>query len=558
MKTLDEVYGACRDYVIDFAEGKTDSSLVKKLKGFLRARDVSKLSSCSDLWDPNIMGSAELSLCLQVEAFFKKNATLSDDAACKSRAEDSFRQGEIRCKITNKRLDHFFAHLDRLDPDMSKYMARMEQFCSRTLGSFTPFLESLPKLVRITNGATATRSRRDALPYLKANKRLRCTSGAAPYLQALSQYYGYGPLRLRLLEWNRVEFVPKNWKTHRTIACEQEGNIPLQLAFDTYVKKRFKRKTLVDLSDQSRNRAAAYCASVMGDYSTIDLRAASDSLAYNTVAWLIPHDWFIYLDRIRSKQYRYNGQTVTYEKFSSMGNGTTFGLESLIFAAACYAVGSRDYNVYGDDIVIETKFTKELMRVLRFIGFAVNEEKSFTAGPFRESCGGNYYYGEDITPHYVRANPKLNPELCHLVNGLAKRCVPYGLLANRLKRLVQSCSLPIVPFNEDSMAGVCVDISTAHDLKLLNYKRPRALWIPSFKAYVSRSKGRRIEDSRTLFLWYLSASVRKTAVIKSPIETSLVPTLDHKYRRKWVTWSYPGTDTPDYLYWWSGFLTTAA
>lgn len=581
METTDEIYDACRDYVHDRADSVT-KSVLNKLNGYLRQRNFAKLSTISDQLDFNRTSLEELRTCLQVEAFFKKNAAFADETVCLKAAKESFLSGEARCRRTNKRLDWYYVHRDRLDPDMDRYLTSMEQYCSKVLGNFGQFLEELPDLVRITAGATSTRPRRNALPYLKARKsKVVCSSGAAPYLQALSTHFGYGKLSFKFAEWNRVEFVPKSWKTHRTIACEAEGNTPLQLSFDTWVKRQLRRKTPVNLSSQDKNKRAAYTSSVMGDYSTIDLEGASDSLAYNAVAWFTPMPWFLYLDAIRSKQYRLEGRTYLYEKFSSMGNGTTFPLETLIFAAACNAVGSKDYNVYGDDIIIETKFSKELLRLLAFIGFKVNKSKSHFDGPFRESCGGNFYHGVDITPHYVRANPKLKPELCHLVNGLASRCVPGGALSKRLVRMVSKYRLQVVPFNMDSMSGVHVDMHTAYSLKLLNYNVKDHRWIPMHRAYVSRSHDRDVYDSRTLFLWHLSVAgqncrdreyaLGKVRTIPHSISgirnvywrqfdvdrnivTAMVPTHAHKFRRKWVPWSYPGRATPPHLYWWGDQL----
>jgi hypothetical protein len=41
--------------------------------------------------------------------------------------------------------------------------------------------------------------------------------------------------------------------------------------------------------------------------------------------------------------------------------------------------------------------------VLESAGFVVNLTKSYSAGPFRESCGGDYWNGYDITPFYARS-----------------------------------------------------------------------------------------------------------------------------------------------------------
>ena len=94
-----------------------------------------------------------------------------------------------------------------------------------------------------------------------------------------------------------------------------------------------------------------------------------------------------------------------------MGNAFTFELETLIFWCLTRAVVeelqlSQNGRVfaYGDDIICPTEAVPLLYKVLDFCGFTVNTEKSFTSGPFRESCGGDYFLGFDIRPYYVKKN----------------------------------------------------------------------------------------------------------------------------------------------------------
>jgi hypothetical protein len=61
--------------------------------------------------------------------------------------------------------------------------------------------------------------------------------------------------------------------------------------------------------------------------------------------------------------------------------------------------------VYGDDIIIDSKFTESVVRGLSQIGLLVNLEKTYRSGPFRESCGGDFHFGMDVTPVRVRKIP---------------------------------------------------------------------------------------------------------------------------------------------------------
>lgn len=547
METKQISYDVCRLYLQD--NRALLGPLYDIILGFLRNRDIEKLSSTSSLFAEHC-NTAEMDKVLrQIEAFFKKNAAFVNDQLCRSAAMASFQKSELRCRITNRRLDHYFVHRDRLDPDMNKWLSRCESFIRRALGPFHKFMEEIPYLIRVTDGATSTRSRRQSLPYLKVSKKLMCSEGSKAYLQALSQYYGYGSLRLERCSLNRVETVPKNWKTHRTIACEPTGNMPLQLAFDSYAKRRLRRYG-VDLKFQSRNQEMARLGSIDNSFCTIDLKNASDTVSFNTVAWLFPDPWFRYLNDVRSTHYKGAFGYGLYSKFSSMGNGSTFCIETLVFASACYAVGSKQFVVYGDDIVIEGELFEDLCRILRFLGFVINQDKSFSNGPFRESCGKHWWKGIDVTPFYLRWETGMKPEFCHVINGLVA-LNPFGALADFCFDLVSKLRLPLVPFNDQSTSGIFVDVRSAYALKILR----RSSWVTKYRSYLPKMRKRYVGDSRTLFLWYLDSLRLKNRSLDSPLVRSWIPLTEHRYVRKWVCWRMPTGSTPDHLYWWSDRFT---
>jgi hypothetical protein len=531
------------------------------LLGYIRSRNLEKLASAADLFLPALHGREVFKHLRQVQAFFKKNTSFTEDERCLTAAKASFLSSEESCKEVNLRLDKDYLE-NRFPDDLKSYLSRAEGWLDKTLGSFDSFLEEIPKLVRVTSGATADLSRRKAVPALKLGRSVTCTRGAQPYLEALVSYYGYKkPFRFALLEHNRVEVVPKNWKTHRTIACEPTGNVPLQLAFDTYSKRKLRRRG-IDLSDQSLNQELARQGSIDGSLATIDLSSASDTIAFNVVALLFPTDWFNYLNALRSQAYSSpDFGDAKYEKFSSMGNGSTFAIETLVFSACCYAVGSRNFNVYGDDIIVETGIVDELVRLLNYLGFTVNLDKSYTTGPFRESCGTDWYEGVNITPFYLREEDNRKSVWSHNVNGLAALSYPGSKLAGLLKSIVIERGLRLVPWNYSTTSGVFVDSSTAYDLKLFRSKFsvPKGLkgfcsqetGIQRFKSYVSKETYDFIRDSRSLFLWHLT----KVGVIGDVShESTRVPKLNSKYCSKWVVWHCPARPTPGHLYWWSETL----
>jgi len=210
--------------------------------------------------------------------------------------------------------------------------------------------------------------------------------------------------RLDVVNSNKLSFVLKTAKTDRSIAVEPLLNGFIQKGVDLVMRKKLRRAGL-DLSDQSLNQKLAREGSLddsQAGFVTIDLRGASNSNAVGPVKYLYPPDWFTLFQRTRSHYYSFNGAETRYEMISSMGNGFTFPLETLTFASICFACGCGepgvDFSVYGDDIIVRKAFGSRVLAMLKHYGFDANLDKTFLEGPFRESCGTDWFNGEDVRP----------------------------------------------------------------------------------------------------------------------------------------------------------------
>ena len=275
---------------------------------------------------------------------------------------------------------------------------------------------------RFSAGASTSRPRRDGDPYYKYNTvkcPLHVTPAAYKYAAALvkaTPLWRELGVRLMIVPGNRITTVPKKTEIDRTIACEPDMNMSLQLAVGRHFRDCLL-KTGINLNDQTHNQKMAKQGSIDGSLSTVDLSSASDSISYHLVKELLPHDWYSLLDDLRSPIGELpDGTFCAWEKFSSMGNGFTFELETLLFYALSFATiklersltGSdvpldrNSLHVYGDDIICPTNYVDSVIAILAEVGFKTNLEKTFTTGPFRESCGKHYYEGFDVTPFYVR------------------------------------------------------------------------------------------------------------------------------------------------------------
>lgn len=189
--------------------------------------------------------------------------------------------------------------------------------------------------------------------------------------------YNEGLLNPRFVDHNIMFFVPKNDSIERICAKEPDLNLYIQKSIGDYIRRSL-RYVGINLNDQSRNRQLAHQGSVDGSLATLDLSSASDSVTTQLVLRLLPHDWFCLLDSVRCKRTKLpDGSIHENEMFSSMGNGFTFELESMVFYAIAKAVCTElcehgCVSVYGDDIIVPTGAAKPLMLILGYCGFKVN------------------------------------------------------------------------------------------------------------------------------------------------------------------------------------------
>lgn len=210
--------------------------------------------------------------------------------------------------------------------------------------------------------------------------------------------------RMSIVNSNKLGFVLKTAKTHRSIATEPLLNGYVQKGIDLVLRGKLLKMGL-DLSDQSLNQRLAREGSLddsENGFVTIDLRGASNSNAIVPVAYLYPPDWVSLFDKTRSHYLSYKGEEIRYNMLCSMGNGFCFPVETITFAAICISCGCGrpgvDFSVYGDDIIVRQKYADKVLAMLKHYGFDTNVEKTFLKGPFRESCGSDWFNGEDVRP----------------------------------------------------------------------------------------------------------------------------------------------------------------
>lgn len=393
------------------------------LAALIRAHMFSSL--CKFYLDPGneAWDTREYYWCAQAQAFYKKAEWLDVGADRAESAYEQFLQSEVKCRAVNQALRALASGSANCCPDFARLIGRMQRKIRRVLGP-VPMLGQLD--LRFGPGATVSIRKRDACAQAKLAAAPECSTGlyVSPYLPELLRevphwasahepWYsidddGYLVEHSDLvLTPGRLEFVPKNALTYRSIVVEPSLNGLLQAGIGDYISKRLKRVAGVDISDQTLNQRLALEGSITNELSTLDLSAASDSISYELVKWLVGEEWFLLLKGARTGSVTYKGKELRLEKFSSMGNGFTFPLETLIFWAAtvsCFDTQADidHVGVYGDDIICPRNGAGRVIRSLELLGFSVNQAKSFVAGPFRESCGADYRLGISVRPFFLK------------------------------------------------------------------------------------------------------------------------------------------------------------
>jgi hypothetical protein len=218
--------------------------------------------------------------------------------------------------------------------------------------------------------------------------------------------------------------VPKTLTTPRLIASEPRSFQWCQQNIRDFLYSRVAGSILsnfVEFNRQDRNGELALDASRNQSHGTIDLSSASDRISCWHVERLFRRSPDL-LDACRATRSvfirqdicRITPQLVKLRKYSTMGNATTFPVQSLFFLSvalgslfytrglrvsekAIAALGTKQVRVFGDDLIVPEDCAGATIDALSALGLKVNTAKTFTTGRFRESCGVDAFNGEDVT-----------------------------------------------------------------------------------------------------------------------------------------------------------------
>jgi hypothetical protein len=355
---------------------------------------------------------------------------------------------ELRNSETNTRL------YEQLNEDfpvgkrtMSWVLERARRLINKTIGAAVP---THLLMGEFSGGASTSKRRGSAMIARKFTGQQDVTQSAWdsvwPHIveDKLWPILEPSALQPRFVEGSVLFTVPKSDVIDRVACKEPDLNMWIQKGVGNFIRHRLRKRAGINLNDQTVNQLLAKRAWGSG-LATVDLSSASDTVCTQLVARLLPTEWFVFLNSIRStqidilsvgepdkgsmraKKIEADGKWHQLEMFSSMGNGFTFELESLIFWALTVATyravtpkGEQTVSVYGDDIILNRRMFDRFRVVLSYCGFIVNTKKSHFSGPIRESCGKHYHCGRDVTPFYVRRPITTVIDMIHILNRIRK------------------------------------------------------------------------------------------------------------------------------------------
>lgn len=295
-------------------------------------------------------------------------------------------------------------------------------------------------------------------------------------LQRILKHHNIDDMKnqLSLPYLNLVE-VPKTWDKYRLITPLTLLGLFFSYGLGRVVQSRLKDVGLdiSKLQDVHRNLLAE--ASRYMKIATGDLSNASDSIISECCNRVLPRPWYKALRKTFVRTLRIDKSDYSTASVLPMGNGATFPFETLIFYCVLKAIQELSgckgvVSVYGDDLIYPSRMHKYVVAVFPQFHFVLNPSKTFVKRPFRESCGADFYRGEDVRPYFIKGTAecltrvRYEAFLYKAYNGLTARWNPLeirGTLCWILSELsMVTSAINRVPPSFPDHSGIKVDNPT--------------------------------------------------------------------------------------------------
>lgn len=315
-----------------------------------------------------------------------------------------------------------------------------------------------------------------------------------------------------IVETVKITPVPKTQAISRLVKPEPLLNMFFQQGIRATLERRLRGYFGIDLANQAvLNSNLSEVGSKFQSFGTIDLVSASDCIAKLMCQAFIPKGSMSWLNLLRSNFATVqsgdgSSETVELHMIATMGNAFCFPLQTAIFScvveAAYRTLGipfrknrnvttfnpvtrelkyerrPGNWGVFGDDIIVSKDAYDTVIRLLKWLGFIPNLDKSFNQGGFRESCGSDWLYGENVRGVYC-STLKTPQSVASLFNRLSDWSYQKNIpLRGTLRYLwyAKRSNTPLVPPWESVDAGLrvplaFVDFQKGSQTKILSNQR---------------------------------------------------------------------------------------
>lgn len=395
----------------------------------------------------------------QLAALLKKVEFPLFEEACINAAMEKWFAAEEGCKEMNEKcwdiLQH--AHTNQ-HPELSALLIGLRREILSLLGPRPPSDEQLANSCGFGPGADSSHTRKEGhAAYKQLNHSalspldLDILDEVAPALMRTGGHPGLALCGVTQtvcasFQEARLEFVPKSCVEHRTIEIMPSLTTFRAKGLDAHIRKRLREHWNIDLRDQGPNRHLAFLGSLRDDDTspvTLDLSSASDRISMGLIRLIFPIEWCKALFGVRAKTVRLpDGSSVELQKFSSMGNSVTFSLQTAIYSAIIVrayraaGLGWKPWRAYGDDLIVIKKVAPRVISDLELVGFKLNLDKSFISGPFRESCGHDYFSGQNVRPFYIKKPIRTVADIYKYVNVMQMIAVRSPISVSSYRGLI--------------------------------------------------------------------------------------------------------------------------
>jgi len=275
----------------------------------------------------------------------------------------------------------------------------------------------------------------------------------------------------------RLALVPKTVKGPRGVFISPKEAIFCQIGIDGCIKDWVKRSWLrfaYNPTSQGPSRKSALASSGTREAATLDLKDASDRVPLELVRMLFHRQDYLALACTRPTYVELpNGKRHKLAMLSPMGDGKTFSVLSVVCIVLTVAAMldydgylptdrirlcvlrryAKKINVFGDDIIVPTRYFEAVCNALEAHNLRVNRLKSFVSGPFRESCGMDAFNGIQVTPLKLKRTSMRNEDFPSWVGLHNYAAIYYPELTRtiaKLRTLIES-HWPTVGYTTDAI-----------------------------------------------------------------------------------------------------------